>query len=81
MNDLDAAKAVIKSKPNTQKVALLSALLEWANTDEGMDYRAGLAHSGLPSPLTLADVFAVLPDDVQNEVTDCMVEHELNDYT
>lgn len=60
MEDLDFARALISRKPSKQKVALLAALTEWADTEQGRDHRAALAHEGQPSPVTAEDVFALL---------------------
>lgn len=50
------------------KVALLQDLLNWADSTEGADFRAGLAHSGQFSPVTAGDVLALLDEDLGPQI-------------
>lgn len=51
--------AQIDAMPTLHKIALLSHLIEWADSPEGQDMRAAMAHAGANSPVTAADVLAL----------------------
>ena len=53
---------------NHGKAALLQDLLNWADSAEGADFRASLAHSDQFSPITAGDVLALLDDDLEPQI-------------
>lgn len=69
MNNYDAA---IDRWDDRTKAAYLTALIKWADTPEGADYRASLAHGGKPSPVTAEDVLSILDHDTATEARQTM---------
>lgn len=64
-DDYDVSDDLSKSK-------LLLELLKWADSESGREFRASLAHSGEPSPVTAEDVLALLKPDERSRLREML---------
>lgn len=60
----------LQNMATLHKIAMLAELTKWADSEEGRDMRAAMAHCGGESPVTAEDVLALLPEKVANDTRD-----------